>query len=43
MAEKLGCAIRLYEQLDHAAYGEAPDFNRRVMDFFLGEPLILFA
>ena len=36
MAERLECPIHLYEQLGHAAYDEAPDFNRRVMEF-LGE------
>lgn len=33
IAEKLGCEIFLYEGLGHAAYDEASDFNRRVLDF----------
>lgn len=33
IAEKLGCAIHIYEDLGHAAYEEAGDFNRRVLDF----------
>ncbi len=35
MAEKLGCGCYLYEELGHAAYEEAKDFNRRVHDFFM--------
>ena len=34
MAEKLGCKIYMYEELGHAAYEEAKDFNQRVYDFF---------
>lgn len=33
LAEKLGCQIHMYEDLGHAAYEEAADFNRRVFDF----------
>lgn len=33
IAEKLGCKIHVYEELGHAAYEEATDFNRRVYDF----------
>ena len=33
MAEKLGCKIYMYEELGHAAYEEAKDFNQRVYDF----------
>jgi pimeloyl-ACP methyl ester carboxylesterase len=33
IAEKLGCQVHLYENLGHAAYEEAQDFNRRVYDF----------
>ncbi len=33
MAEKLGCQIYMYEDLGHAAYEEAKDFNRRVLAF----------
>lgn len=33
IAEKLGCEIYMYEELGHAAYEEAADFNRRVFDF----------
>lgn len=38
IAESLGCEIYLYEGLGHAAYDEAPDFNRRVLDFFRSGP-----
>ncbi len=34
IAEKLHCQLYLYENLGHAAYEEAADFNRRVLDFF---------
>jgi len=34
IAEKLGCEIYMYENLGHSAYEEAPDFNRRVLEFF---------
>lgn len=33
MAQKLNCAIHMYEDLGHAAYEEAKDFNRKVYDF----------
>ena len=33
IAEKLGCALHLYENLGHAAYEEAQDFTQRVYDF----------
>lgn len=33
IAEKLGCEIYMYENLGHAAYEEAADFNHRVLDF----------
>lgn len=33
IAEKLGCEIYMYEDLGHAAYEEASDFNQRVLDF----------
>ena len=33
IAERLGCGIHMYEDLGHAAYEEAKDFNRRVYDF----------
>ena len=33
IAEKLGCQLHLYENLGHAAYEEAQDFNGRVYDF----------
>ena len=36
IAEKLGCALHMYENLGHAAYEEAQDFNQMVYDF-LGE------
>lgn len=35
LARKLGCPLHLYEHLGHAAYEEAPDFNTRVLAFFL--------
>ena len=34
IAEKLGCRIHMYDDLGHAAYEEAKDFNRIVYDFF---------
>lgn len=34
IADKLGCEIYMYEELGHAAYEEAPDFNDRVREFF---------
>ena len=36
IAEKLSCQIYMYEELGHAAYEEAKDFNTKVMDFFRG-------
>lgn len=33
IAEKLGCEIYMYEELGHAAYEEATDFNERVFEF----------
>lgn len=33
LAEKLGCECYLYEELGHAAYEEAKDFNQKVFDF----------
>ena len=33
IAEKLGCALHMYENLGHAAYEEAQDFNQMVYDF----------
>ena len=35
LAERLGCQSHIYAGLGHAAYEEAPDFNQRIMDFFL--------
>lgn len=34
MAQKLNCPLFLYENLGHAAYEEAKDFNQKVYDFF---------
>lgn len=34
IADKLGCEIYMYEDLGHAAYEEAKDFNERVCRFF---------
>lgn len=36
IAEKIGCKIHLYDNLGHAAYEEAKDFNKRVYDFLRG-------
>lgn len=33
IAQKLGCRLHMYEDLGHAAYEEAKDFNRRIFDF----------
>ena len=33
IAERLGCESYIYEGLGHAAYEEAKDFNKRVLDF----------
>ena len=33
IADKLGCKSFMYEDLGHAAYEEAKDFNQRVYDF----------
>lgn len=33
IAEKLDCKIYMYENLGHAAYEEAKDFNKRIYDF----------
>lgn len=33
IAQKLDCRIFMYEQLGHAAYEEAKDFNTRIYDF----------
>ena len=35
IAEKLGCEIYMYDDLGHAAYEEAKDFNRRILEFFM--------
>ncbi len=34
IAQKLNCQIYMYENLGHAAYEEAKDFNQRVYEFF---------
>ena len=34
IAQKLGCEIYMYEELGHAVYEEAGDFNQRVYEFF---------
>ncbi len=36
IASKLGCKIHLYDDLGHAAYEEAKDFNQRVYNFLNG-------
>ena len=33
IAQKLGCKLYIYEHLGHAAYEEAPDFNKKIYDF----------
>ena len=33
IAQKLGCRLHMYENLGHAAYEEAKDFNKMVYDF----------
>lgn len=33
IAEKLGCECHMYEELGHAAYEEAKDFNGRIYEF----------
>lgn len=35
IAKKLDCEIFMYDELGHAAYEEAPDFNKRVYDFLM--------
>ena len=36
IAGALGCGVKLYDGLGHAAYEEAPDFNRQVLCFLRG-------
>ncbi len=36
MAERLGCECHVYENLGHAAYEEAKDFNQRIYEFLKG-------
>ena len=36
IAKKLGCELYLYEELGHAAYEEAKDFNKKVYKFLKG-------
>lgn len=36
IAAKLHCPLWLYPGLGHSAYEEAPDFNKKVLDFFSG-------
>ena len=36
IAAKIGCKIYMYDNLGHAAYEEAKDFNQRVYDFLNG-------
>ncbi len=33
IADKLGCEIFMYDDLGHAAYEEAKDFNQKILDF----------
>ena len=34
LAQRIGCPLHLYENLGHAAYEEAKDFNKIVYEFF---------
>ncbi len=34
MADRLNCQIYMYDDLGHAAYEEAKDFNKKVLEFF---------
>lgn len=36
IAEKLNCECYIYENLGHACYEEATDFNKRVYEFYIG-------
>ena len=36
LAEKLGCELYMYENLGHAVYEGAKDFNQRVYEFLRG-------
>ncbi|MBQ8264286.1 MAG: alpha/beta hydrolase, partial [Oscillospiraceae bacterium] len=36
IAAKIGCKIYMYDNLGHAAYEEAKDFNQMVYDFLIG-------
>ena len=36
IAAKIGCKIHMYDNLGHAAYEEAKDFNQMVYDFLVG-------
>ena len=38
LAERLACPLYMYEEYGHAAYEEAPDFNKRVLGFFERKP-----
>ena len=38
IAAKLKCEIYMYDALGHAAYDEAPDFNRRIAQFLRERP-----
>ena len=38
IAKRLGCAIYMYDDLGHAAYEEAKDFNKRVLDYLMDGP-----
>ena len=34
IVQKIGCKVYMYDNLGHAAYEEAKDFNKKVYDFF---------
>ena len=37
IAEKLGCKVHMYDELGHAAYEEASDFNQIIYDFLINK------
>lgn len=34
IADKLGCELYVYEKYGHGVYDEAPDYKKRILDFF---------
>ena len=37
IAEKLGCKVHMYDELGHAAYEEASNFNQIIYDFLINK------